>query len=149
MHPDYNDITDRLGQPLWWFDERVSVPRYEPFHPELCNIYDDTVALTTIKCQACRKEFLVSVGFDAMKRFTFTRNQGVDFKLPSKEDASWFDQWGDPPRHSNSHGDCSGETMCSEFVKINEFWMKDRENKSPTFMDWVRHPEYEFDYSEE
>lgn len=151
MHPDYADITSKLGKPLWYFDPCRAVPRYDPFHPNLCGVYDHHVALVVIRCQACHNEFMASVSIDSMDRMQ--RNQAGKMELqkivfPSAESAGGFDAWGDPPRHSHWEGACAGgDTMMSELVRIAEFWSRDHDRQSKTFLEWVRRPQYEFDYS--
>ena len=57
--------------------------------------------------------------------------------LPTAESAGSFDRWNDPPIHG-----CTGDTMCSDLVRILEFWMQE-----DPLRQWVRHSELEFDYS--
>lgn len=147
MHPDYRDIIGKLGTPIWYYNQSVSVPRYLRFHPDLCGIYDEVAALVVIRCQCCHREFFVSVSYCQLDRCQ--RNEHGDFQfkdivLPTAEDPGWFDAWGDPPRHGDK--ECgAGDTMTSEMVRIAEFWIQERSNNWDT--DWKRKPEYEFDYS--
>ena len=132
MHPDYKDITSKLGEPLWYYDQKVSMPRYLPFRPELCGVYYNIVALVVIRCQSCHHEFFVSVSYCSEYEHT-------NITFPTLEGGGGsFDVWGDPPRHDTC---LSGDTMMSEFVRIAEFWTRDHVN------DWKRRPEYELDYS--
>jgi hypothetical protein len=149
MHLDYSDITSKIEMtPLWYFNQAVAVPRYLPFHPELCGIYDDTVALVVIRCQSCHQKFFVSVGYDQMDRYKRDETGKFKYKnivLPTIENPGWFDVWGDPPRHGRQgpEGCAAGDTMTSELVRIAEFWVREREINWP---EWKRKPEYEFDY---
>lgn len=150
MHPDYSDITSRLGKPLWYYHQSVAMPRYEPFHPDLLGVYDHVAALTVIRCQCCRMEFFASVSFSDIDRIERRQGQATfpEIKLPTAEDPGWFDCWGDPPRHGSMEGACAaGDTMTSDFVRIAEFWIKDQDQKSKTWFQWIRKPEFEFDYS--
>ena len=59
MKTDYSEITNKLGEPLWW-DEK-GVPRYEPFENHYqCGVYNKAVAYLRIECQNCRKSFFVT-----------------------------------------------------------------------------------------
>lgn len=151
MHPNYDDITGKLGKPLWYSNQSAAIPRYDPFEPDMVDIYAKWVALCVIRCQTCREEFLVSVDYSETDRIKQRCPGDVSFPevaLPTADSGNWFDAWGDPPRHFGDKAGCTGETMTSELVRIQEFWMKDYTQGSPTFLDFVRHPEYEFDYSE-
>lgn len=122
MNRSYSDITSRLGEPLWW-DEQA-VPRYEPFHPCHCGIYDVEVVLARISCQACKRDFTVA----------FTRTHmdvmgPVNGSLASQMAAGAL-SYGDPPNI-----DCcaAGPTMSSDFKEVLEHWVL----KSPTGL-WAR-----------
>lgn len=146
MHPSYSDITSRLGEPLWWYSPDAAIPRYEPFHPELCGIYDKYAALVQIRCQSCHRQLSVSVSYSDLDRMQ-RNNNGVcsfpEIEMPTAADARWFDAWGDPPQHDCEGVFChSGSTMTSELVRIVEFW-----GQPSVMIDWQRMPEYEFDYS--
>lgn len=106
----YDDITRRLGVPLWWDDQ--GVPRYDGFTPQQCGIYDDYIAYCLIRCQACMQTFQVA---NAKRRITSS-------DLPMGTLLSW--EYGDPPAHDSreGHGRCSGMTMNSILVQIIEFW---------------------------
>ena len=151
MHPDYSDITSRLGKPLWWYDRGAAIPRYDSFRPDMCGIYDHVAALCIIRCQCCHMEFPVSVEFDRMgqiQRGPEGTHVFREIMFPNAEDPGDFDAWGDPPRHCHMEGTCAaGDTMSSEFVRIVEFWIRDEDRSHETFMEFVRHPEYELDYS--
>ena len=45
--------------------------------------------------------------------------------------------YGDAPCHTEHGGQCAGTTMSSDFVKVIQFWKKDRID------DWVRIPDLE------
>jgi len=143
MHPDFADITSRLGTPLWYF--KGGVPRYDQFSPEMTGIYDEHVALCIIRCQACHRTFNVSASVDHMSHMERDETGKMawhDTEFPTPENPCWFDTWGDPPRHDG----CVGETMTSKLLSIVEFWSKDMEKGRRTFMEFVRRPEYEFNY---
>lgn len=130
MKPNYSDITDRLGKPLWW-DEN-GVPRYEAFHPKWCDIYAKYVAFIRVQCQACGREFKVASSISSASLVV----------LPTPKDLGTF-RYGDPPNHleSGTGFDClGGATMTSEHKEILEFWVSDE------FACWHRHPEYEFKF---
>ncbi|MEO0401846.1 MAG: hypothetical protein AAF214_05675 [Pseudomonadota bacterium] len=59
MHRCYGDILDRIGTPPLWFDEG-GVPRFDPFAPDLVDIYAREAVLVRIECQACRAPFEVA-----------------------------------------------------------------------------------------
>jgi len=42
----------------------------------------------------------------------------------------------------------AGDTMNSVPVRVLEFWHHDFDQKSPTFLEWVRKPEYEITFTE-
>ena len=149
MHPDYQDITSKLGDPIWYYNQKAAIPRYLPFHPEWCGVYDEVAALTVIRCQCCHREFFASVSYSQMDRCQRNAEgkfQFEDIILPTADDPGWFDVWGDPPRHGKMGlGSCAaGDTMTSEMVRIAEFWVREQVNGFP---EWKRKPEYEFDYT--
>jgi len=59
MYQLYEDITKRLGEPLWYDDH--GVPRYDEFHPSMLDVYADFAALSEIACQSCGRRFKVGV----------------------------------------------------------------------------------------
>lgn len=130
MLPDYKDITSRLGQPLWY--DRHGVPRYDPFHPDMCDVYANYVAYMEIRCQACGKCFKVAVD---RSKYDWLERQ-VEF--PSSDSEGDF-YYGDPPIHGDG---CAGNTMSCETLRILEFWVRD----GSTGYDWERKTEFEFDY---
>lgn len=136
MYPDYKDITSKLGEPLWYYSKENCVPRYLPFHPDLCDVYSDIVALVVIRCQSCHREFFVSVGYCSVWQ-RYNRKRTI-FPSLGIEGGGSFDILADPPRHDTCP---AGDTMMSDFVRISEFWTRDHVN------DWKRRPEYELDYS--
>lgn len=132
MKRDYKDIVNKLGVPLWY--DVNGTPRYDKFHPELCDIYAKHVALLRIACQSCGQRFFVAteVLLHAIKEH--------DIQFPTKETTDTFVAIGsfaykDPPQHR-----CSGDAMLSVPLQIIEFWSFSV--KTP----WAhtRHPEYEF-----
>lgn len=119
MLPDYRDIRRRLGEPIW-FDAR-GVPRYDPFHPDLCDVYASHVALLEIACRACGERFLVAV--EADRHMTLAR-AGREPALPSRGDPGSFGYLGDAPWHGDARGPCEGVTMTGESVRVVEFWRR-------------------------
>ncbi len=134
MWPDYSDIKSRLGEPLW-YDEH-GVPRYEPFHPRMCNVYAKHLALMLVECQACEKTFKVAKSLDVFKEYEIGE-AGYEI-LPTAEDVNAF-HYGDAPSH-----DCVGDTMNVITRRILEFWRWDY--RPGVQDDWRRCPEYEFEY---
>jgi hypothetical protein len=129
LKPDYSDITSRLGEPLWW-DEH-GVPRYEPFHPSMCDVYANKVALLIVRCQECGRKFTVAVSVERT------------FRVPTPHDPAWC-FYGDPPRHGDEN--CgAGDVMNSIPVQILEYW----ERSLDSSLCWRRRPEYEFVFKED
>lgn len=144
MYRLYPDLRARLGDPLWHDDQ--GVPRYDPFHPSLCGIYDSFVALLEIECQGCGQRFPVSASWDHGAAFISLR-ASVSVRedwwkspvLPTAEDSGHF-SFGDAPWHGEHQ--CSGTTMSTDVSRILEFWTRDGE----PCLEWRRRPEYEFVY---
>lgn len=107
MKPDYSDILNRLGAPVWW--DEAGVPRYEEFSPEkTVRLGSDRAALLEIACQGCGEVFIVA-----------TSSNKESFNEKAKLGKLGY---GDPPVTSC----CTiGPTMNSIPVKIIEFWQKD------------------------
>ena len=62
MLHNYPDITERLGEPLWW--DEVGCPRYAEFTPNLVNnIYAREVILLEIECQNCERRMKVAMSW--------------------------------------------------------------------------------------
>ena len=122
MLTDYSDIRSRLGTPVW-FDES-GVPRYCEFHPrEVANIYADEVALCSITCQVCKKEFLVA-------------QSGKSPSIQQKIEERMLD-YGDPPNVS-----CSYASMSSVPRRVLQYWIR---QLAPVFISWERRPAFEVD----
>ncbi|MGB9886467.1 MAG: hypothetical protein ACPLRW_05645 [Moorellales bacterium] len=135
MLPAYEDITRRLGEPLWY--DRHGVPRYDPFRPDMCGVYARYAALLEIECQGCGRRFKVAVDYC---NYEFWGGELRRPRLPSAEDEGDFCYGDDPPPHDYPGGGlCAGSTMSSITRRILEFWVRDR-------FDWERRPEYEFVY---
>ncbi len=148
MLREYSDIIKRLGPPLWFDDN--GVPRYEPFHPSMCGIYDEYVALLDLRCQRCSSSILVAV---ERRKYQYWP-EIKETQLPHEKtgDLGGF-HYGDPPRHNmdgsyHNKGDgwgshCSGVTMTSFPARIIEFWFKNADHN------WERDPAKEFEFREE
>lgn len=143
MNRAYDDIRSRLGEPLW-FDGH-GVPRYDPFHPEMCGVYDRYVAFVLIGCQACDQTFRVAVewGAEDMIAAAAAKAGTIDPALPTADPDRWRAvgsfHYGDPPIHG-----CAGDTMNSVPLRILEFWHRPSDN-SPNGFDWRRLPEHEIE----
>jgi hypothetical protein len=156
MLRDYDDIRKRLGEPLWW--DGNGVPRYDPFTPEQCGIYDRHVAFMEIACQACGETFMVASEWGGTYEHLVEKPALPDFTKGSGWDAVGSFHYGDPPRHSKEDGCMSGDTMNSIPVEVIEFWSKDwisgKDDPNKEFdklnpFGWTRHPEYEGKFPEE
>lgn len=133
MNPSYSDIKKRLGEPLWF--DVGGIPRYEPFHPSMCCVYAEYVALIRITCQACGAEFIVASAVSKSNLYFLIYNPKAIIELPTPTSIGDF-HYGDPPNH-----DCMGDTMNSEPREILEFWRRDLDQASTR--GWVRDPEHE------
>ena len=139
MHRGYDDITARLGEPLWW--DGQGVPRYDTFRPDLCGVYDTQVALVELACQGCSRRLMVTVEHDLMAVI----EHNIDsWSMPTADDPGCWDSYGDPPIHAGAKGLCIGCSMTSGCYRILEFWQK-RDLDG----DWERKTEYEFDYGDQ
>jgi len=119
---DYKDITNRLGEPMWW--DEAGVPRYFPFHPSYVNnIYATQVALLEIACQSCGTRFHVAMSTGPLDAY------------PLEEPVRrGFIHYGDPP----NYGCCvSGPSMNCEDLRVLQFWTREFP------VTWERHPELE------
>ena len=149
MLNDYSDITSRIAEPPKWYGE-LGEPRYCDFNPWACGVYADEVALLLIACQACGREFNVSIEFNLtqaqLRAYREGRSQGPVETLGERLSAirdidtsvkhGFWDvphlNYGDPPRH-----DCIGDTMSSDTLAVVEFHRRPRS-------DFERVPELEF-----
>lgn len=152
MHIDYDDITKRLGPPLW-HDSR-GVPRYEPFTPHMATVYDDYVTLMEIECQCCRAKMVVASTASQLIA-KFRSPTGAKLRSPTQREvilpsATPSDPWvcigdfhyGDPPRHHFEDGRAcvAGPTMNSIPIRVIEFWGRHHESGTGR---WTRDPQYE------
>lgn len=105
MKQAYDEVTARLGKPLWW--DEAGCPRYEPFHPSMANdFYPREVALLRVSCQSCDAKSLVCV------------SAGVRDPSPFRERPQPL-AYGDPPR-----GCCQmGGSMTSDTIEVMELWV--------------------------
>jgi hypothetical protein len=114
MNTNYSDITEKLGDPVW-YDENA-VPRYCEFHPrKLADIYAKECVLILIACQNCGREFKVAVSYDFMN---VLREEMSLQELISNNTIGYI-EYGDPPNN-----DCcpSGITMSSNTIALLQFW---------------------------
>lgn len=148
MLRDYQDILDRAGMPLWWDDN--GAPRYEPFHPRLCGVYDRYVALLRVECQNCGHEYDVASAVDGhgltYKPAGEINGEKVylpafaDVKLPTVEHGIGSFHYGDPPPQCCG----SGATMNSVPRKVLQFWRRDGEGAER--FEWRRDPAHEVEW---
>lgn len=134
MIRDYADIVKRLGVPLW-YDEH-GVPRYDPFSPDMLDIYAEQAVLQEIACQECGQRFQVALCFN---RMDVIQTLGGQLPVPSP-DAPGHYHWGDPPQHGKGaqDRDCgAGDTMNCWDLRIIEFWQRSLGDK------WTRMPAHE------
>lgn len=122
MNRDYFDILKRLDAPLWW-DENA-VPRYEPFHPDMCSVYCKTVVLITVECQGCTQHFSMAFEIDKVTELDEIRE---DFSVNIPDD---------PPRHN-----CPGDSSTGITVKLEQYWTRPHE-------DWVQGDITGFEFDE-
>lgn len=128
MHQSYDDIRDKLGQPLWW--DECGVPRYVEFHPTQCNnIYANEAALLDIACQECHRRFLAAE--------THGPQQIMD-KTPSltEQVKGGLIHYGDPP---NANCCPAGPTMNCLDLHVVQFWSR----RLMEGRDWTRVPDLE------
>jgi hypothetical protein len=130
MWPAYDDIIERAGKPDWYW--KYGLPRYGPFTPDACGIYDRHVAYLEIACQDCGARFHVAFSSSPF------HPAGV---MPTARSIGDF-HYGDPPRHG-----CIGDTMNVDTLRVIEFWSKGLSIEVPS-LQWTRRPELEFVYPE-
>jgi hypothetical protein len=113
MHESYEDITSKLGRPLWW--DEVACPRYDPFHPSMCaDIYAKEAVLLEIACQNCGHRFMVAM----------SRGPADAWMAPfSEQIRDGTLHYGDPP----NLGCCmAGPTMNCEDLRVHQYWRYSR-----------------------
>jgi hypothetical protein len=112
VHESYEDITSKLGTPLWW--DEVGCPRYEPFNVHMLNdIYAKEAVLLEIACQNCAHRFMV-----AMSRSFFNSATPLHILI-----RSGTLHYGDPP----NYGCCAGgPTMNCDDLRVHQYWRKAR-----------------------
>lgn len=121
MNNEYHDIRSRIAEPPKWWDE-CAVPRYCDFAPKhAANIYAREAALVLIECQACRRQFNVSMS----GRTGRVKAEIMDGRL----------HYGDPP---NVECCVAGPTMNCIDVKVLEYWRRED-------MEWERDPSLEIE----
>lgn len=140
MLREYDDLTSRLGAPLWWDDN--GAPRYDPFSPRMLGVYDHLAALVLIACHCCGEEFRVAVSWSDHAFVTGALPIPPDAgprdplrdRLPRPRTAPGRYHYGDPPRHG-----CVGDTMNCNDLRVLEFWERDWDAPDG----WRRLPEEE------
>lgn len=143
MNQSYGDITDKLGEPLWW--DECGVPRYEPFTPGLCNdIYAEQAVLMKIACQGCGREFLVADSWSKIDAVMSPSGTSLVDMVKNRTI-----HYGDPP----NYGCCAaGPTMNCEDLEVVEFWKRNHEEfvgpdrivkDVEKYFEWKRVPELE------
>lgn len=139
MLRNYHDITFRLGEPEWWDDN--GVPRYCPFKPNECGVYDDMAALVLIECQGCARMFKVAVTWSRSDDLMMQRERVVP--QPGSENFAQaladFVHYGDPP---NDECCPAGPTMNSIPRRVLEMWTRGP-GSDPSDWDWKRRLEFE------
>jgi len=132
MYPLYQDLRERLGEPLW--HDQNGVPRYAPFEPDLLGIYDTWACLFVVQCQACRRQFDCATGYDLTGDISWilrSSKEELEDGFALRDDANAmmerFMAWGDAPWHDDDN-QCAGTTMTTYIVDIKELWHRsDRE----------------------
>lgn len=135
MLPNYKDIIDKAGEPLWW--DEYGVPRYCTFHPDECGVYIDTATLLIIECQSCQTRFRAATVWNStsqlMERLRLDNMTGSHSwqgePIATGPYLGLAPHYGDPPRHNCSGG---GETMSSNTIAVAELWNQDEK------WEWVR-----------
>lgn len=121
MYPRYEDIREKLGEPLW--HDYEGVPRYKEYHPRLLGVYDSISCLFVVECQACAQKFDCARGicpaFEVMRGFLPTEDFNTIFE--EKKALEYLLSWGDAP----FHGGCMGETMSTSIVAVKQFWKRE------------------------
>jgi len=122
MYPDYADIRDRLGTPVWFDEHRV--PRYCAFDPNrIAHFYASETALLSISCVICRQEYIVAISMRAHKP-----------KLSEMINGRVLD-YGDLP-NANC---CGNPHMSSEPRRVLQYWRR------PLSGEWRRNSSFEID----
>lgn len=124
MHLRYSDITNKLGEPVWYTTE--GYPRYCDIEPGETGVYSVVAVFWRIRCVDCNKRFTVGAGWNHMHLFEIGGEVAVR-RL----------RYGDPPMH-----DCpgAGETMLCDNLLVTEWW-----HRLGTGGDWERVPEKEIE----
>lgn len=137
MNNDYLDIRARIKEPPRWWDEHA-VPRYSEFSPdELADIYADECVLLEIRCQGCKRPFLVAMSVNRADRLMLGDDGPHAF--PALIESNEI-HYGDPP----NVGCCpSGPTMSSEPVRVVEYWQLTNDARGRTAPEWKRDPSFE------
>ncbi|MFA7264870.1 MAG: hypothetical protein WC054_00920 [Candidatus Nanopelagicales bacterium] len=132
MLPDYQDIREIAGTPLW--HDGYGVPRYAAFHPRMLGVYDTWAVLARIECQACALRMSVGEGWTRYDRYRSFREGD---ELPPEWNLDYLTEnfrYGDPPWH-----ECrgAGESMSSVGCYIEQAW-----ERKPGGV-WTRNPQFE------
>ena len=155
MFVSYKDITDKLGEPVWWVD---GYPRYCPFDPHEVKVYIDIAVLLHIECQACSKPFNVATYWGSYANRYYSRaltelDRNIKALLPPIEEgkldsgmipvpvlrkaAKWPEIHPKRPTLYESHdfctGDppnhgCIGDTMGAYELEVLEYWEKGKDS---------------------
>jgi hypothetical protein len=120
MYPLYEDIRDRLGEPLW--HDQNGVPRYAEFHPDLLGVYDVWALEMIVTCEGCGREFLCCSGIKHYAgsgpfEILTTPGQAMDYLLG----------WGDAPWHMLGDIGCPGTTNRADFTPLRLWHRGDAE----------------------
>lgn len=114
MNESYSDITEKLGEPIWW--DEAAVPRYCDFEPHRsANVHINEVALVEIECQNCGRRFPVAMSISRLNLIRF------GWPTLAERVKAGALEYGDPP----NYGCCpAGPTMNSIPRRVLQFWRK-------------------------
>lgn len=132
MKHDYDDIRSRISEPPTWWDE-AGVPRYGTFRPDVVASSAVEIILLRIACQSCGRPFDVCMTWSARDRHHCIPSLAGRIPIGRVE-------YGDPP-----NVECCpvGPTMCSEALRVLEFWRQ--APYVPGGPQWERVPDLEID----
>lgn len=144
MLPDYSDITDAAGEPLWW--DAHGAPRYRPFHPNTLGVYDHLALHVLIECQSCARPFPVGEGWHRVGMVIDPATRRVSWVERTLADVATGYHYGDPPFHDcgGSSENCVDRRILSAWTRIvGGVWTRDPDVEQidifPAWADEIRH----------